>query len=49
MSGQWGYVIAAYAVTAIGTVAVLWQSWHAMRQTEQRVANLNDRENDPTP
>ena len=34
--GQWAYVAAAYALTALLTGAVLWQSWRAMRRAEAR-------------
>ncbi|MEQ1688137.1 MAG: heme exporter protein CcmD [Sphingopyxis sp.] len=37
MTYQWSFVIAAYAVTALGTAFVLWQSWHSMRAAERRV------------
>jgi heme exporter protein CcmD len=38
---QWAFVWAAYAVTAVGTVVVVVQSWLAMRRAEQRVADLD--------
>lgn len=34
--GQWAYVIAAYALTALLTGAVLWNSWRAMAKAERR-------------
>ncbi|SNS32452.1 heme exporter protein CcmD [Sphingopyxis indica] len=34
--GQWAYVAAAYALTALSTGAVLWHSWRAMRKAEKR-------------
>lgn len=34
--GQWAYVAAAYALTALLTGAVLWHSWQAMRKAEKR-------------
>ncbi|MEK6540843.1 MAG: hypothetical protein AABZ45_01845 [Pseudomonadota bacterium] len=40
MTYQWGFVVAAYAVTACGTAAVLLQSWRAMRAAERRVDDL---------
>ncbi|MEQ1510315.1 MAG: hypothetical protein ABL909_07970 [Sphingopyxis sp.] len=40
-AGQWSFVVAAYAVTALGTVAVLWQSWQAMRAAERQVDALS--------
>ncbi len=33
---QWNYVIAAYAVTVIGTLALVVWSWLAMRAAERR-------------
>ena len=33
---QWTYVIAAYAVTVIGTLALVAWSWLAMRAAERR-------------
>lgn len=35
-SGQWAYVMAAYALTALLTGVVLWASWHAMAKAEKR-------------
>ena len=34
--GQWAYVVAAYALTALLTGAVLWHSWRAMTKAEKR-------------
>lgn len=42
MSSQWDFVIAAYAVTAIGTVIVMAHSLWRMRRAEQRVEALRD-------
>lgn len=36
MQGHWAFVTAAYALTALGTAAVLWTSWRAMRRAESR-------------
>ena len=33
---QWNFVIAAYAVTVIGTLALLGWSWLTMRTAERR-------------
>jgi hypothetical protein len=33
---QWNFVIAAYAVTVIGTLALVAWSWLAMRVAERR-------------
>lgn len=46
MTNQWQFVIAAYGVTALGTVAVLWQSWRAMQRAEAAVTALSDRSGD---
>ena len=40
---QWTFVIAAYAVTLLGTVAVSWLSWRAMRRAEAQAEQLADR------
>lgn len=37
MTSQWHFVIAAYAVTAVGTFGVLLASWSAMRRAERAV------------
>lgn len=36
MNEQWMFVIAAYAMTALLTAAVLGGSWQAMRRAERR-------------
>lgn len=40
---QWTFVIAAYAVTSIGTGLVSLVSWRAMRSAERAAAALSDR------
>lgn len=40
---QWPFVIAAYAVTAVGTAFVLIHSFVAMRNAEAAFDRLNDR------
>lgn len=40
MTSQWDFVIAAYALTALLTAAVLGGSWLAMRRAERRAAAL---------
>jgi hypothetical protein len=35
MSGQWSFVAAAYALTALLTLAVLGSSWRAMCRAER--------------
>ena len=41
MQGHWDFVAAAYALTASGTIGVLWASWRAMRQAEARADELS--------
>jgi cytochrome oxidase assembly protein ShyY1 len=40
MNDHWNFVIAAYALTALLTAAVLVQSWRAMRSAEARADAL---------
>lgn len=40
---QWTFVIAAYAVTLLGTAAVSWLSWRVMRRTEAQAEQLAER------
>jgi len=40
---QWNYVIAAYVLGVGGTVALLAQSWLAMRRAEARREKSRDR------
>jgi hypothetical protein len=40
---HWGFIIAAYAVTATGTIAMVWASWRAMRRAERDVEELGKR------
>ena len=44
MQDQWDFVIAAYAVTALGSFGVLLFSWLRMRAAEARVDSLKDRD-----
>ena len=44
MQDQWDFVIAAYAVTALGSFGVLLYSWLRMRAAEARVDSLKDRD-----
>ena len=37
---HWGFIIAAYAVTAIGTIGLVWASWAAMRRAERQADAL---------
>ncbi len=40
MTEQWDFVMAAYAITAFGTVALLLVSWRSMRSAEARAAAI---------
>jgi len=40
---QWAFVIAAYAVTLVGTAIVSIASWRAMHAAEQRADRLSER------
>ena len=41
---HWPFVIAAYGVTIIGTIAIVWTSYAAMRRAEaQADALMKDR------
>ncbi|WP_298394666.1 hypothetical protein [Sphingobium sp.] len=40
---QWAFVIAAYAVTAIGTGLVSILGWRAMRSAERAAEKLSNR------
>lgn len=37
---HWPFIIAAYALTALGTLAVSLQSWRAMRAAERRAEQM---------
>ncbi|MET0360389.1 MAG: hypothetical protein ABW048_01430 [Sphingobium sp.] len=39
----WPFVVAAYAITLVGTVAVSVASWRAMRRAEAAADRLSDR------
>lgn len=39
----WPFVIAAYAVTLVGAIALVGQSWAAMRAAERRAADARTR------
>ena len=39
-SNQWAFVIAAYALTALGTFGLLLHSWMRMRGAEARAEGL---------
>lgn len=43
MTTQWHFVIAAYAVTALGTAAVIVHSWLRMRGAEAKAGGLRGR------
>ncbi len=40
---QWAFVIAAYVVTLIGTGAITWGSYVAMRRAERSAEELRRR------
>ena len=40
----WPYIIAAYAITIIGTLAVTFWSWRAMRKAERDAEALGKRQ-----
>lgn len=46
MTYQWGFVTAAYAVTAFGTAFVLVSSWLGMKAAERRAADLTKSQDD---
>ena len=37
---HWPFIIAGYALTALGTLSVSWTSWRAMRSAEARADAL---------
>ena len=39
---HWGFIIAAYAVTIVGTVGLVWASWAAMRRAERQADALRN-------
>jgi hypothetical protein len=39
----WPFIIAAYALTAAGTIGLTLWSWAAMRRTEAEAAKLSER------
>jgi hypothetical protein len=43
-SNQWAFVIAAYALTALGTFGLLLHSWMRMRSAEARAQNMRGAE-----
>ncbi len=40
---QWNFVLAAYAITALATIALLVASWRAMRRAEAGAETLRRR------
>lgn len=48
MTSRWDFVFAAYAVTALGTIIVVAQSWLAMRRAERRAETMLDAANQST-
>lgn len=43
MTHQWTFVIAAYAVTAVGTAILCVATWRAMRAAEAQAGAASDR------
>jgi hypothetical protein len=43
LMNQWSFVIGAYAVAAVGTLALTLASWARMRQAERAVEGLRRR------
>lgn len=39
----WPFIIAAYAIAILGTLAVTFWSWRAMRSAERDAGALDDR------
>jgi len=37
---HWGFIIGAYALTAAGTIVLVWTSWAGMRRAERDVEAL---------
>ena len=37
---HWPFIIGAYAVTLLGTAALVWRSWSEMRRAESGVEGL---------
>ncbi len=37
---HWPFIIAAYGITIVGTLAVTWASWSAMRRAEREAEAL---------
>ena len=40
----WPFIVAAYAITILATLAVTFWSWRAMRKAEREAAALSDRQ-----
>jgi hypothetical protein len=39
---HWGFIIAAYSVTALGTIGLVWASWTTMRRAERQADALRN-------
>ena len=37
---HWPFIIAAYAITALGTLVLSWASWKQMREAEARANDM---------
>jgi hypothetical protein len=42
----WPFIAAAYAIAVLGTLALTFWSWRAMRSAERDVAVLGERQED---
>lgn len=42
----WPYIVAAYAIAILGTLAVTFWSWRAMRKAERDADALGERKGD---
>ena len=40
----WPFIVAAYAIAILGTLALTFWSWRAMRKAERDAAALSDRQ-----
>ena len=40
---HWTFILASYALTAVGTVGLTWWSWASMRSAERQVEALRNK------
>ncbi len=43
---HWPFIAAAYGIAIVGTLAIVWQSFAAMRRAERRADELTRRRED---